>query len=614
MSRIFAPTVLAAAIFSVSYVHATEYIAGSQSNLPVIVVTASKIPQAIEQVPARISVINEKEIQQSAVVGLPHLLQGEAALNIVQSGGVGQQSSIFTRGTNSNHTLVLKDGVRTNTGTTSASNINFLDSTTTSRIEVLKGPASVQYGSDAIGGVIQLISDAPKKQKFFTTLEAGDLSTYKAIIGADFVQDDAYFQVRGQHMDSDGSPVSNTSNAKDAGYNQKGYSFKGGIENQRYSASAQIEENKGNSDYNPLLTGNQDFLNRTLNLKSSINLNQNLAFNARYSEFRDELTQKRKADYFNTDTQEADVSARWNFIEGQNVLAGITARKTDVDTASYRNKQLKTNGYYVQHQYQVDTLSTQAGIRVEDDDNYGTQTVGQLAGRMQIAPLTSVYANIGTAFKAPSGNDLYGFGGNIDLEPEESVSYELGIDQKLAAHLTTYASIYRTHIKNLISTECVSVCNGDWVTTFPVYQNLNINKAELTGGEVGLKWASDAWFSNIEYAYVQPKDKKREQDLQRRPRQTATLTAGWDNGTYGASTSIVAKSRAKEFDASYPTPGFLTANLNAFYQYNPNVRAFANIQNIGDTQYKTALYSTFPKAAYYIATPMLATVGITLSY
>lgn len=612
MSRIFVPSVLAAAILSVSGAHAAE--TSNNATLPVMVVTASKMPATIEQIPARISVIDEKTIQQSPIADLPHLLQKEAALNIVQSGGLGQQSSVFTRGTNSNHTLVLKDGVRTNTGTTSAANISFLDTTTTSRIEILKGPASVQYGSDAIGGVIQLISEAPKKQKLFTTLEAGEINTYKAILGADLVQDDAYFQIRGQRLESDGSPVTNTANAKDASYEQKGFSLKGGIENEQYSASAQFEENKGNSDYNPLLTGNQDFVNRTLNLKGSVNVSKELSLNARYSEFKDELTQKRTIGYFDTDTQEADVSARWNFIQGQNVLAGVTTRKTDVDTSGYKNKQLKTNGYYVQHQYQTNSISTQAGIRVEDDDNYGTQTVGQLAGRMQIAPLTSIYANIGTAFKAPSGNDLYGFGGNLDLEPEESISYELGIDQKLPAHFNTYASIYRTNIKNLISTECVAVCNGDWVTTFPVYQNLNINKAELTGGEVGLKWAFEEWFTNIEYAYVQPKDKIRKQDLQRRPRQTATLSTGWDNGIYGASASIVAKSQAKEFDPSFPTPGFLTANLNAFYQYNPNVRAFANIQNIGDTNYKTALYSTFPAAAYYVASPRLATLGVTLSY
>ena len=198
MSRIFVPSALTAAILSASILPATAAItvldANSSATLPVVVVTASKTPEAIEQVPARISVIDEQIIQQSPVADLPHLLQREAALNIVQTGGYGQQTSIFTRGTESDHTLVLKDGVRTNTGSISASNINLFDLSDVSRIEVLKGPASVQYGSDAIGGVIQLISEAPKKQKLFSTIEGGELDTYKAIVGADLVQDDAYVQ------------------------------------------------------------------------------------------------------------------------------------------------------------------------------------------------------------------------------------------------------------------------------------------------------------------------------------------------------------------------------------------------------------------------------------
>lgn len=616
MSRILVPSVLTVAILAASAAHADTSVLNinTAAALPVLVVTASKTPEAIEKVPARISVIDEQTIQQSAVTDLPHLLQREAALNIVQSGGYGQQTSIFTRGTNSNHTLVLKDGVRLNTGSTSAANINFFDLSNVSRIEVLKGPASVQYGSDAVGGVIQLISQAPKTQKFFTTVEGGELNTYKAIVGADLVQNDAYVQIRGQRQESDGSPVTDTPNAKDADYDQKGYNLKAGIDNEQFGVSAQLEENKGNNRYNPLLTGDQDFLNRTLNLKGNYTFNADFKINGRYSQFRDELTQKKAAGYINTETNEGDISAQWNFLPAQNILAGITDRKTEVNTLSYANKELKTTGYYLQHQYQANGLSTQAGVRVEDDDNYGTHTVGQLAARLQLAPQTSVYANIGSAFHAPTTNDLYGFGGNINLKPEESVSYELGIDQQFNQQLMGYASVYRTNIDNLISSTCVAVCDGDWVTTFPVYQNININKAKLTGGEMGLLWKYNGWSVNGEYAYVQPTNEQTDQDLQRRPRQTATLTTGWDNGVYGANVSLVAKSRAKEFSATDPTPGFVTADLHGFYQYNRNVRVFANIQNIGDKTYKTALYNTFPTTNYYIAAPRLATAGITLSY
>lgn len=612
MSRIFVPSALTASILSASFAYAdsTDPKVNPGASLPVIVVTASKTPEALSQVPARISVIDEQVLQQSAVVDLPHVLQREAALNIVQSGGYGQQTSIFTRGTNSNHTLVLKDGMRTNTATLSAANINLFDLTGVSRIEVLKGPASVQYGSDAIGGVIQLVSEAPRAQKFFTTLEGGELDTYKAIIGADLVQQDAYMQIRGQRLETDGSAVTDTADAKDAGYDQQGYSVKAGLENERYAVSAQLEENQGNVAYNPLLTGNQDFANRLLNLKASYSVRPALKLNARYSEFKDELDQTNSSDYAHTRHQETDLNLAWKVLRNQNILLGATHRQTDADyltEASWGdtryNQDLKTTGYYLQHQYQAGAISTQAGIRLEDDNTYGTHSVGQLAGRLQLTALTSVYANIGTAFHAPDASQLYGgSSANPELDPEQSISYELGLDQKLGYGLNAYASVYQTRVEDLIS----------YNSSFKLE---NIQKAKLTGGEAGLKWVHDGWFGNLEYAYVQPKNETTNNELTRRPRQTATLAAGWDNGIYGASASLVAKSRAKDYSPQYPTPGFVSVNLHAFYQYSPQVRAFANIQNIGDKSYKTALYNAAVTGAeYYIAAPRLATAGISLSY
>lgn len=621
MSRILMPSALAMAIFSISNAQAADANTTVQQDqqLPVIVITASKTPEAIEKVPARISVIDEKTIQQSAVSDLPHLLQQEAALNVVQLGGFGQQTSIFTRGTESNHTLVLQDGVSLNTGSQSAANINFADLTNVSRIEVLKGPASVQYGSDAIGGVVQLISSPPKKQRFFTTVEGGEQNTYKAIVGADLVQEDAYFQVRGQRLETDGSPVSNAPNAKDASYDQKGYSVKGGIENDQYAASAEIKENKGTSQYDSFGSRNaQDFNNRLINLKGNVNFSEQVKLNIRLSQFEDQLTQNnanylKQIDYTNSDRQEADANLQWQFTPSQNVLIGATRRSTDVDSLSYGtkyDKSLDTSGYYLQHQYQDDNFSTQAGVRLEDNKQFGSHTVGQFAVRYFVAPTTSIYTNIGSAFKAPSGDDLYGYGGNPDLDPETSVSYEVGFDHQITQSLSTYFSAYRTKIKDLIDSVCKTNCQSSNPYD-DIYQNVNINKAELTGTEIGLKWKSDNWFASTELAYVKPKNVAENEDLSRRPRKSATLSIGWDNGTYGINSSITAKSRSDNsgFDNT-KIPGHVSASLNAYWQYNPHIKVFTNIQNLSDTNYKTA----YGSGAYYTAADRLATAGITLSY
>lgn len=625
MSRIIMPTALAVAVFAVSHTCAADSKPSQpDQTLPVIVLTATKTPEAIDKVPARISVIDEKTIQQSAVTDLPHLLQGEAALNVVQLGGYGQQTSVFTRGTNSNHTLFLKDGARLNPATTSIPNTQFADVSDIERIEVLKGPASVQYGSDAIGGVIQLISATPKKQRLFTTLEAGEQNTYKTVVGADLRQGDLYAQVRGQRLETDGAAILSNVEKKN-GYDQKGFSAKAGIDHEDYAASFEAAQNKGTGQYltyNSSFVHNkpvaQDFLNRLYSAQGRINVLPALSINARVSRAQDELDQRSNTDFAHTEHNEQDLNIKWDVLANQNILLGATRRSTDADYKSSFSKYdetLKTIGYYLQHQYQTDLVTTQAGIRLEDDKRYGSHSVGQFAVRINPTDSTSVFANFGTAFRAPDANQLYGgSSANPKLKPEESRSLELGVDQKLGYGFSTYVSAYRTQVKNLINVICVSTCNGDWVTTFPVYQNVNTDKAKLTGGEAGLKWKQNGWFSNLEYAYVKPKDDTTKLDLLRRPRQTVSLTAGWDNGTYGLNGAIVAKSRAKDFAEGAGlnnTPGYVSGSINAFWQVNPYIRVFTNIENIGDTTYKTAYDGG---GVYYIAAPRLASAGVTLSY
>ncbi|MBP6191415.1 MAG: TonB-dependent receptor, partial [Acinetobacter sp.] len=145
---------------------------------------------------------------------------------------------------------------------------------------------------------------------------------------------------------------------------------------------------------------------------------------------------------------------------------------------------------------------------------------------------------------------------------------------------------------------------------------INVNKATFTGGEASLKWQQDELFLNANYAYVQAKDDSTDQDLLRRPKQSLTLTAGWDDGIYGVSASIVAKSNAKDF-ADFPstvpttTPGYVSTNVNAYWQPTPMLKLFTNIENIGDVNYKTAYNGN---GVYYINGGRQASAGVTFRY
>ncbi|AXI02050.1 TonB-dependent receptor plug domain-containing protein [Aquirhabdus parva] len=627
-TRTFLPNLLSLSVLAaLQTVHAAE--PATDSQLPVIVVTASRAPEAINTVPASISVITKDQIQQSPVNELPNLLRQDASLNIVTSGGYGQQTSIFTRGTESKHTLVLLDGVRINNATSSAAGINFLDTTDIGQIEVLKGPASVQYGSDAVGGVIQLISAKPTKQNLFTTVEGGENGLYKAILGADLVKDDAYLQIRGQKLSTDGSPVTTTAK-EDSGYDQKGYSVKGGIDNDQYALSLEARGNQGKSEY---VTGSdydtpasQDFNNRLLNLKGRYTIAPDLNVNLRVSQFVDKLDQNESTDYVHSDQKEADLNIRWGFAPHQNVLFGVTSNKADAKALStdFLGNQIsfdhdvRSTGYYLQHQYQDAIFSTQAGVRVEDSSQFGTHTTGQLAGRIQVLPTTSVYANVGTAFRAPNAFELFSTTytvSNPNLKPEESTSYEIGVNQQIVKGLDANLAVYRTNIDDLITL----IYNP---ATFKS-QNQNVAKTKLTGAEAGLKWKLDSgWFASGSYAYVQPikegQNGSSDSELLRRPRQTLTASAGLQLPQYGFSAELVSKSQAKEYDESYPTSGYAIGNLRGYWQALPNVRLFANVENFTDRKYATALanapYGGFGSLSQYLAPRRQASLGITLNY
>ena len=620
----FKPTTLVGAIafaMGLSTTVFAETTVSSTTKLQPIVVTATRSEEKIENIPARISIIEPHILEQSPIAELPHLLMSDASIDMMQYGGYGQAASIFTRGTNSTHTLVLRDGVRLNTGSAGSASLAFIDTTDIKQIEVLKGPASVLYGTDAIGGVVQLVSKIPEKTGAFVTGEIGEHNTYKSVIGADLAENGVYAQIRGQRLESDGTQVTDfkDSNVKAGAYDQKGLSAKFGIEKERYAASVDYSENQGTSTYvdgindvNWNLIGlknvSQDFKNEVINLKGRFNVNDSLSVNARLSQFKDDLEQNDSNDSIFNTTKEAELTAKWQFTPTQNILAGVATKNIESDVVSGSapygvdyDKEVESTGYFVQHQYQTEKLHTQLGLRVEDHETFGTHTVGQAAARYQVLPSTSVYANIGTAFRAPTNNDLYAlsWGGNPDLKAEKSTSYEIGLDQKITDNLTAGISAYRNEVDDLIT----------YVTDPITYdgQLLNVKKATFTGGEFNLDWAKDELFAHLSYAYVQPKDKETDHDLARRSRQSLTFTTGIQNDIYGISTSVSAKSRPKNSTVS----GYATVDVNAFWNVNPNVKLFTNVQNIGDVEYKTTSYSN---GYYYVNGGRLASAGVTFKY
>lgn len=624
----FKPTTLVTAIaFAMGFTtvaHAqNSNVDQSTAQLDPIVVTASKTEEKASQVPARITVISKKEIDKNPTLNLSDVLKQDASIYIKQNGGMGQGTVVSLRDGDPTHTLLLKDGARLNTqNTLSPIYPQFLDLSDVDQIEILKGPASVQYGTDAISGVINLTSKAPTKTGATLTSIYGENNTYKTIVNADYVDTSGFYaQIGGQRLESDGTSILLQQNKNEkAGYDQKGYHTKLGYQNDVIGTSFEISENQGtNVYYDANLnknTATHDFRNQLINWLGSYKINDTFKINARYSNIKDKELYK-EADWqtfqptfshYNSETNEGDLNTQWNFTNTQNILFGIDTSHAKYATSYLTDGKhnLNTTGYYLQHQYNNNGLNTQAGVRVEDNSWFGTHTVGQMAARMQVTPTTSIYTNIGTAFKAPSIEQLYGyyynqnFHNNPNLKPEESTSYELGLDQKLGYGLSAYLSLYYTDVKNLIT-------SGE-INNQPT--NINVNKADIRGGELGFKWKHDDLFASAEYAYAKTQNKESKQDIAYRPRQTYTLTTGYDDGIYGVNVALIARSKANTSTIGIQVPGYATVDLNAFWNVTQNIKLFTNIQNIGDI--RNVIVNDY--GSQYINGGRLASVGVTLKY
>ena len=627
MSNLCQPTALVGAIaiamgFSTS-VSAQDNTNIVNASLETLVVTASRSEEKIENVPARISVIDEKTIEQNPLLNISDVIQRDPSIYIKQSGGLGQISEISLRGAKSVHTLVLKDGARLNSQNELAPLYPaFLDTTDVQQVEILKGPASVQYGSDAIGGVVQLISKKPEKTGADLTGIYGENNTYKTIANANLVTDQGFYaKIGGQRLESDGTRIleSQPKNEK-ASYDQKGYHAKVGFyQENTIDASASISENKGTNIFTNNYISNtaqRQFENRVINAKLAYNILPDLIVNARYSNAQDKQNVPSYGSRYDTENNESDLNLKWKFTPNQNILVGATYTDANYQTNTILkgDQSVDSMGYYLQHQFKNEQFDTQFGVRLEDNERFGNHTVGQAAVRYHFLTNASVYANIGSAFRAPTLNEMYSqWGGNIDLKPEESTSYEVGADYQLSQNLLANVSLYQNEVKNLISSQCIATCDGDWVTTFPVYQNLNVNKATFKGGELGLKWQQDDYFISTQYAYVKTENKETGLEIAYRPKNTVTLTTGLENSIYGINISAIARSKSNASNTANPiqVPGYATMDFNAFWNINPNVKVFTNIQNLWDNQYHQVSRSA---TDWYINGGRLASAGVTFRY
>lgn len=587
------------------------------------VVTSTRTEQAASASIAALTVIDRQQIERSQAQSVPELLQRVPGISLVNNGGPGKSTALYMRGSNSNHVLVLIDGIKVGSVTSGGAALQDLSVELIERIEVVRGPRSSLYGSEAIGGVIQIFTrkgDGQGTKPFFSA-GYGTHDSYQGSVGVSGGAGNGWYSLATSSADGDGL---NVKTADASGYEddsdgyrnlsgslRAGYHFDSGLEldgsllqsrahndfdsvsskrTSGFAANADSEQKVvgGRARFSPLQPWRV-----TLQAGRSEDKSDNFQDQAFYSRFdsrRDSLT-------WQNDLSLAD---------GHNLTLGADWQRDEVNgSTAYALDSRDNQGLFIQYLAQLGRHDLQLSLRSDDDEQFGEHSTGSLGWGYVLTDTLRLTASYGTAYKAPTFNQLYypGFG-NPDLQPEESQSLELGLAGEHAwGHWAVNA--YRSEIDNLIATVTRTV-NGSSQSVAEGVDQARIRGVELQVGSELLGWQ---WQANYSLMDAQNRSKRSVGDttyygkeLNRRPGQLFNLDLDRAFGDVSVGASLHAQDSTYDDLANQDElAGFATLDLRGEYRLNREWRLQSRVANLFDADYQTVDGYNQPGQAVYFS-------------
>lgn len=580
------------------------------SVLEDMVVSATRTPTRISQLGSSVTVITSKEIEAKQQTQVIDVLRNVPGLSVVQSGPKGAAVSIFMRGTANKHTLILVDGVEFRDASTPAAESNPSNLTTDNieRIEVVRGPQSVLYGSDAIGGVINIITKkGQKKPTGYVSVEAGSYSTKRGVAGGSFGNDyvTASLTVSGTETDGFSTAREEDGNSEDDGYENKSaglkinaipseildLNFNLHLAESEYEMDGLTYDANWNSVFGDTLdTQNTDEITGRLEgVFHFLNDRWQMAVGGAYANVEREYDYEDGSEYdYEGEIRKFDIQNTF-FINEQNTLvAGIETEDETYDDGSL-DKRITNNAIYLQEQFVAGNFAVAAGIRYDEHDTFGGETTWRAAPSYTISATgTQIKASIGTGFKAPSLYQLYAeYYGTEDLKPEESIGYDIGVEQSfMDKQIIIGLSWFWNDIDNFI----------DWDNNSWTYQN--IDEIRTQGIESTIAWHPCDYFNmQLGYTYTDTEDDNGDR-LDRRPLHKGTADLNF-YPTKHLQINFNAVYVSERDDDDEELDAYTLVNLAASYQVCKNVKVFGRIENLFDEEYEeVGGYGTADLSAY----------------
>lgn len=573
---------------------ALPVLAAEQINLNEVVVTASRTPQPRESVISNVSVIDSEEIQRSGQTSLVELLAQQQGIEISSSGGAGTVSNIFMRGTNSGHVLVLIDGMRVDSATLGATAFENLPLGQIDKIEILRGPATSLYGQDAIGGVIQIFTKKSESGavKFNANLGYGSYDTVRADAGVSGSVANTRFALNVSSLNTNSFSAINTKN-KDYSDNDpyRNLAFSGNISHlivPGHEIGFQFLHSDGNVHFDNSFNGS-NFDSRADATQYSYAIFSNNQFtDAWLSKLRlgEGVDKSRTFDAFSVASGDfyQTKQLQFNWQNDIKLPVGVLTllyerlnQKVDSNAVNYDVKKRTNDGYVASYLVNQDAHSLQLSARHDSNSQFGGKTTGSIGYGYSFTSAWRATASVGTAFKAPTFNDLYypGFG-NPTLNPEQSRNIEASLRYH-AGQTDLSATVYENKIRDLIGFDSA-------------FNVLNINEARIKG----LSLSASHYFGSFNLSgnvdIQSPKDDNTGNLLARRANRHASANASYTFGDWRFAAETVASShRFNDAANTAELAGYALLNATVGYKFSKDWSAQARANNILDKKYALGL-------------------------
>jgi vitamin B12 transporter len=594
------------------------------TTLEEIVVTATRIEGPVEEVASSVTVITKKDIESKKAKTVPEVLKSVPGLDISQSGGSGQLTDIFIRGAKTEHTLVMIDGVEMNDPISPGRSFDFAHLTVDNieRIEIVRGPQSTLYGSDAIGGVINIITKKGEgKPKFFISGEGGTYNAFSEVAGFSGGTKWVNYSLGISHLYTKGFSAANEKygNTEKDGYENTSLSARVGVTPMecldidfimRYIDAETDLDTKGGpggDDPNYVSRSKQLFLRTEGSLLLFKGLwEQKLGFSLSNHDrdYRDDKDAQHPDDsskgLYNSKMWKVDWQHNLYLHKTNTLTTGIEYEEERGESEYswesawgpgenvFPEKIANIKGAYIQDKIVLyESFFTTLGIRLDDHSRFGSEFTYRIALAYLFKKTgTKIKVTHGTGFKAPSLYQLYapatewGPIGNENLNAEKSKGWDAGIEQHLFQNRLTFGATYFWN-------DFEDLIDFDWAKGY-----INIAKAHTEGAEifVSARPVEDLTI-RASYTYTDTQDKETGQRLLRRPLNKGSLNLNYlflEKGNVNVDIIYVGKRDDVDPDTyeRVKAGDYTLFNLAASYDITKNVQVFGRVENLFNKEYE----------------------------